>query len=111
MGALAAANNIALRTGCFCNPGSSIQFFTEILPQAPLLRPELWSRWSKDKPTDEIIGQFKDLGLVRISVGLPTNFEDCYRFIAFLKSAFLSNPDNIQQLADESIAGSDDSMC
>ncbi len=85
---LATEANISLRTGCFCNPGAGeiafalqqheiAEFFTS---GEPLAFEELRSR---------IRNKYgKEIGALRISVGLASNFADAYRFVDFVR-AFL----------------------
>lgn len=79
---LANARNISLRTGCFCNPGAGEVAFGV---NAGSLRQALSNR--QPRTMDElanILGQ--ELGAVRISVGIASNFADAYRFIAFART-------------------------
>jgi molybdenum cofactor sulfurtransferase len=85
--ALAAATNISLRTGCFCNPGAGEtahhvtrdeigQCFTG---SESCSFEQLYTRLLGD-------GHGKSLSTVRISVGLATNFADVFRFVQFARS-------------------------
>jgi selenocysteine lyase/cysteine desulfurase len=80
--ALANARNISLRTGCFCNPGAGEVAFGVT---AGRLRQAFSSQ--QPKTMDQlanVLGQ--ELGAVRISVGIASNFADAYRFIAFART-------------------------
>jgi selenocysteine lyase/cysteine desulfurase len=83
----AAARNISLRTGCFCNPGGgevALQLSkTELIgcfrrsdaSQRPAFTPEDFRLCIDGKST----------GAVRVSVGLASNFEDVARFVDFAR--------------------------
>ena len=77
--------NISLRTGCFCNPGSG-----EIAHQ--LTQDEMAQIFSSKEaiPFDDLYElvqeQFQKYpSTIRISVGIATNFNDVYTFMAFLE--------------------------
>jgi molybdenum cofactor sulfurtransferase len=84
---LGGQQNISLRTGCFCNPGSG-EIIHEISRD--------WMAGVFDGADHAV--SFNELyekaaceldlypSSVRISVGLATNFEDAHRFVTFLKS-------------------------
>lgn len=82
--AAAAARNISLRTGCFCNPGDG-----EIAHQ--LGREEMACYFTGAAPTS--FYEFYDLlhvasgktpSTIRVSLGLASNFADVYQLGAFL---------------------------
>ena len=77
--AVAAAHNISLRTGCFCNPGAGETAFG--VSREALARAEI------DDGTclDDFLANvgMPSGGAVRVSLGLATNFADVYRFMAF----------------------------
>jgi len=84
--ALANRENISLRTGCFCNPGTgetAHNLTKEVMAQAFA------------KPVGMSFNDFADWAYtqhgrsassIRISVGIATNFADIYRFMKFLAS-------------------------
>ncbi len=83
----AAARNISLRTGCFCNPGGG-----EVALQ--LSKTELIGCFRESDaagnptftPEDfRLCIDGKSTGAVRVSVGLASNFEDVARFIDFAR--------------------------
>ncbi len=83
---LAGKDNISLRTGCFCNPGSG-----EIVHD--FSRDKMASFFERNERVSfdelyEIASTRLDIfpSSVRISVGLATNFEDVYKFVSFLTS-------------------------
>ncbi len=85
---LATEMNISLRTGCFCNPGAG-----EIAFQ--LQKHEIGEFFSSDEPLafEELRSRIrkkygKEIGALRVSVGLASNFADAYRFVDFVH-AFL----------------------
>ncbi len=89
--ALANRENISLRTGCFCNPGSG-----EIAHNLP--REEMAAIFGRDEPVDfETFYEWsrreygRAPGAIRISLGIATNFADVYRFMRFLAS-FVDKP-------------------
>jgi molybdenum cofactor sulfurtransferase len=79
----AAAAGIALRTGCFCNPGGG-----EVA--LGLDRTELVACFTQ--PTDRLTMEDfrrcidgKSSGAVRVSLGIASTFADVYRFVAFAR--------------------------
>jgi molybdenum cofactor sulfurtransferase len=75
---LAAAHNISLRTGCFCNPGAGEVAFS-------VSEDRLTERFEDGMILDDYIGLvgMPTGGAVRVSLGLASNFADVYRFMAF----------------------------
>ena len=80
---LANKAGISLRTGCFCNPGAG-----EIAQHIPAA--EMEAVFAAGVPLSFMQleqrlrqGYGLNVGAVRISVGLATNFADVYRFMAF----------------------------
>lgn len=80
----AAAENISLRTGCFCNPGAGELAFglargdiTACLDRSP-------GRMTYDDFRHCI--DPKAAGAVRVSLGLASNFHDAWRFVRFLRT-------------------------
>lgn len=83
---LANEANISLRSGCFCNPGAGEVAFG-------LRREDLAEYFSADEPLafDELRQQIHrklgtDIGALRISVGIASNFADVYRFLDFVRA-------------------------
>jgi molybdenum cofactor sulfurtransferase len=76
---VAAAHNISLRTGCFCNPGAGEAAFS--LSKETLIEEE----FEDGMILDDYIGLLgmPSGGAVRASLGLATNFADVYRFMSF----------------------------
>ena len=82
--ALANRENISLRTGCFCNPGTG-----EIVHD--LTRDEMAQAFNRPDPMSfdfffdwARTEHNRNPSTIRISVGIATNFADTYRFINFL---------------------------
>lgn len=80
----AAAWNISLRTGCFCNPGAGEGAFAidDDLLTGPIARPEL--------TIDDylpILG-LPSGGAVRVSLGLVSNIDDVELFIRFVAETY-----------------------
>jgi selenocysteine lyase/cysteine desulfurase len=76
------AQNISLRTGCFCNPGGgelalgiSAEELTACFVTHDRMTIDEFRRCIDDKST----------GAVRVSVGLATTFADVYRFAQFAR--------------------------
>jgi molybdenum cofactor sulfurtransferase len=89
--ALANRDNISLRTGCFCNPGTgeiAHDLTRELMAQAfNRLEPmsfEYFVDWARQEYD-------RNPSTIRISVGIATIFKDIYRFMRFL-SAFVDKP-------------------
>ncbi|MBC8506009.1 MAG: aminotransferase class V-fold PLP-dependent enzyme [Anaerolineales bacterium] len=90
--ALANLENISLRTGCFCNPGTG-----EIAHD--LIREEMSQAFNHAEPMS--FDSFYDWArtehnlypsAIRISAGIATNFADIYHFINFI-SKFVDKPE------------------
>lgn len=86
----ASANQIYVRTGCFCNPGvnekifgyeldSFDRFYNHTVSSRQITLKEL-KKYSGDKP----------IGAIRASFGFANNFQDVEKFAAFTKN-FLKN--------------------
>ncbi|MGH2866723.1 MAG: aminotransferase class V-fold PLP-dependent enzyme [Solirubrobacteraceae bacterium] len=80
---LARNYRISLRTGCFCNPGAGEAAFgigAGMVTKARLGAP--------DMTIDDYIEAvgLPSGGAVRVSLGLPSNFADAYRFMQFARS-------------------------
>jgi molybdenum cofactor sulfurtransferase len=77
--ALAAAQGISLRTGCFCNPGAGEAAFA--LDQDALRRAD----FDDASSLDDFLGRIgmRTGGAVRVSLGLVSNFADVWRFMTF----------------------------
>jgi selenocysteine lyase/cysteine desulfurase len=78
---LAAAHQISVRTGCFCNAGAGETAFT--LSRDTLIRAEFDEGMILDDYL-RLIGMPTG-GAVRVSLGLVTNFADVHRFIEFAR--------------------------
>lgn len=72
---VAVTQNISLRTGCVCNPGGAAALLG-IEDQMALLYPGVTL-----KDFEGRVG--RELGVVRISLGLATTFQDVWRVINF----------------------------
>ena len=80
----ASANNISLRTGCFCNPGAgelALHISSEELTSC-FNRPDHEQRLTYDE--FRLCLNTKASGAVRISVGLVSNFADVQHLLDFL---------------------------
>lgn len=96
--ALANQENISLRTGCFCNPGTG-----EIVHN--LTRDEMAQAFGRPEPMDfnfffdwARTEHNRNPSTIRISVGIATNFSDIYRFMRFLQSFIDKTESDIQQV-------------
>lgn len=83
---LAAAQNISLRTGCFCNPGAGETSFC--LPPSTM---KTMFAQAQGIQFQELVNKVYnmhgvDISAVRVSVGLVTNFADVYRLLVFAVS-------------------------
>jgi molybdenum cofactor sulfurtransferase len=76
---LAAAHNISIRTGCFCNPGAGEAAFG--LSKQRIIGVELSDGMSVDDYLERL--GMPTGGAVRVSLGLASNFADVHRFISF----------------------------
>lgn len=71
----ATAQNISLRTGCMCNPGGAAALLG-LRDDMALLYPGVTMKAFEDQVGHE-------LGVVRISLGLASNFQDVWRVLRF----------------------------
>ncbi|KAH8096784.1 PLP-dependent transferase [Cristinia sonorae] len=71
----ASAQNISLRTGCMCNPGGAAALLS--------LRSDMERLYEgvTMREFEQHVGH--ELGVVRVSLGLASNFQDVYRVIKF----------------------------
>ena len=74
----AAAQNISLRTGCMCNPGGAAALLG--------LRAEMDQLNNTHTLCDFEKHVGRELGVVRVSLGLASNFHDVYRVLAFARA-------------------------
>lgn len=83
----ACAQNIALRSGCFCNPGAG---------EAALMTPEdVKLRWALIEQMYDRVPKFLEhvdtktdnpiFGMVRVSLGMASNFSDVFRVVQFVR--------------------------
>jgi len=81
---LAGAENISLRTGCFCNPGAGeiAEGLTEEDMRAGFTMGEDINLLSFVKMMQE--RGHKSAGAIRASIGIVTNFADVWRFLRFI---------------------------
>jgi selenocysteine lyase/cysteine desulfurase len=97
---------ISLRTGCFCNPGAGeVAFNVSREEIEPFFKEGI--QFSFDRLRAGFIEKFgRDIGAVRVSVGIATNYADIRDFLQFL-SGFLDHTsldfgaDRIQELSDQ----------
>ncbi|KAK9132608.1 hypothetical protein Scep_012136 [Stephania cephalantha] len=82
---LASLSRIQLRTGCFCNPGACSKYLR--LSHLELLTNIEAGHVCWD---DHDILNGKPTGVVRISFGYMSTFEDAMKFITFIEKSFVS---------------------
>lgn len=75
---VAVSRNISLRTGCMCNPGGAASLLG-IQNQMERLYPGVTL-----KDFERVVG--RELGVVRISLGLASNFQDAWKIVMFASS-------------------------
>jgi len=79
----AAATNISLRTGCFCNPGAGEIAFG-------LTTTDMVTCFDEEERTSFerciISAKGKTAGAIRISLGIASNFPDVYKFERFAET-------------------------
>jgi len=71
----ASTKNISLRTGCMCNPGGAAAILGIVEEMSQLYTGVTLSDFEKRMG--------RELGVVRISLGLASNFHDVWRVIKF----------------------------
>jgi molybdenum cofactor sulfurtransferase len=81
---------ISLRTGCMCNPGGAAAILG-IQDNMKQLYPGVTL-----KDFESIVG--RELGVVRISLGLASNFQDVWKVVRF--AAAIANEQSRQALWD-----------
>jgi selenocysteine lyase/cysteine desulfurase len=93
----AALSRISVRTGCFCNPGS-----VETINGITREEVEMFFNGSQPKDYEDFIVAMKgkQIGAVRVSLGIVSNFADVYQFVQFAKT-----------FIDKDITASDRSRC
>ena len=81
---LAGAENISLRTGCFCNPGAgeTAEGLTEADMQAGFTLGAEINLLSFVRMLQE--RGHKSAGAIRASIGIASNFEDVWKFLRFV---------------------------
>jgi selenocysteine lyase/cysteine desulfurase len=86
----AAAWNISLRTGCFCNPGAAEAAFG-VAPEALASA----YRATEVLPLDELVARLgmEGGGAVRVSLGAASNFADVHACVQFVRSFLDTVPD------------------
>jgi selenocysteine lyase/cysteine desulfurase len=79
---VAERHRVSVRTGCFCNPGSGEIAFS--IGRETLVGAE----FDEALIVDEYVRAMglPSGGAVRVSLGLPTNFADVYRFVEFART-------------------------
>lgn len=81
---LAAASGISLRTGCVCNPGGAAALRGEHVQETM----EGLSKFGEDTELKEILNLFGGMsstGVVRLSLGMVSNFEDVWRIVQWAR--------------------------
>jgi hypothetical protein len=82
---LASASGISLRTGCVCNPGGSAALRGKHIQE----RMEELSKFREDVELKQIctlVGGLSSAGVVRLSLGMVSNFEDVWRVVQWARS-------------------------
>ena len=90
---VAAAHNISLRTGCFCNPGAGEVAFT--ISRETLIGGEFGAGMTLEDYIRAL--ELPSGGAIRASLGLASNFNDLQRFTEFA-SEFLDLDETPQDL-------------
>eukprot|EP00189_Rhodosorus_marinus_P008957 CAMPEP_0184753688 /NCGR_PEP_ID=MMETSP0315-20130426/44231_1 /TAXON_ID=101924 /ORGANISM="Rhodosorus marinus, Strain UTEX LB 2760" /LENGTH=573 /DNA_ID=CAMNT_0027233073 /DNA_START=131 /DNA_END=1849 /DNA_ORIENTATION=- len=98
IGNVARERGIAIRTGCFCNPGTGLEFFQSSMHK---LSSGKFFEFADGNPAEDILDEFRGIGFIRVSVGFPTTFMDAFKFVSFLKEDILRRPKDISTLTDE----------
>mmetsp|Transcript_12788 Transcript_12788/g.51328 ORF Transcript_12788/g.51328 Transcript_12788/m.51328 type:complete len:626 (-) Transcript_12788:69-1946(-) len=98
IGNLARERGIAIRTGCFCNPGTGLEFFQSSMHN---LSSSEFFEFANGNCAEDILDEFRGIGFIRVSVGFPTTFMDAFKFVTFLREDILRRPKVISALADE----------
>lgn len=88
---LAALQGIALRSGCFCNPGAAEAALSHSAATVAECRQEAGDRLDLNRYRDCLQRCGKAMGAVRASLGMGSNFADVSQFLAFL-TALLDHP-------------------
>jgi selenocysteine lyase/cysteine desulfurase len=106
VGDVAARHEISIRTGCFCNPGVAEQVLGySKFSEGPTLKFGAFYMWLANRVgVDRLLGGLRPFdnpfGMVRVSVGIASNFNDAWRWIELLKTSFL-NPDVVMDLTSQ----------
>ncbi len=101
---LANHENISLRTGCFCNPGTG-EITHGLNPQ------EMHTFFEQGKPVSFLeLRQImqkkfsKSISAVRISTGIASNFQDVYVFLRFISGFLNKTAEQIGPVSYQTIA-------
>jgi len=81
---LASASGISLRTGCVCNPGGSAALRGKHIQE----RMESLSKFDDGVELKEVctvIGGLVSAGIVRLSLGMVSDFEDAWRVVQWAR--------------------------
>jgi molybdenum cofactor sulfurtransferase len=78
---LAAANGISLRTGCVCNPGGSAALRGKEVQE----QMEELSKLDGTAQLKDVMNGLKNSGVVRLSLGLASNFDDIWRVVSWAR--------------------------
>ena len=96
---LANDDEISLRTGCFCNPGSG-----EVAHQLTYEDMEQAFQFEQGLSFDEfydLVGENSDKhpSTIRVSLGIASNFKDVYTLMTFLESFLDRDAKSVNQIA------------
>ena len=102
-----ATQGIAVRTGCFCNPGSTQQL---MIDHADIVE-NGWdefidkhaSNLESEGRLDEMVANASSLGFVRISFGAPTNMRDIETLLTCLRKEILQKKDDIKMRMEKKV--------
>ncbi|CCA68067.1 related to molybdenum cofactor sulfurase [Serendipita indica DSM 11827] len=83
---LASIAGISLRTGCVCNPGGSAALRGQVIQE----RMEELSKFDEEtvelKQICQLVGGLSSAGVVRLSLGMASNFEDVWRVVQWART-------------------------
>jgi hypothetical protein len=81
---LASASGISLRTGCVCNPGGAVALRGKCV-QETIVQDSNFDEQEESEETCTLMAGLANAGVVRLSLGLVTNFEDMWRLVCWTR--------------------------
>jgi molybdenum cofactor sulfurtransferase len=102
---IVSSRGIAVRTGCFCNPGSSLQILDPYLDKYGATTEGFVNHVLRNLRSEERLHQVLERnayqGYVRVSFGLATNRADIEALLACIEQDILARPNELEMEAKD----------